>query len=403
MRGNPAAHVIALQTEADGHIPSSAGTRLRRVRTKRLRSRAFAIRLYTAHRMPCRIEPMSLCHLLAVWLRPRWPFGSRSWSATVWQHRAECAAIEPSQAQLGVQQWRQAEGLSSNWVRDLVETPDGFIWIASVKGLSRFDGKVFSHFNSSNLPGLPRAPVTDLALSPDGTLLIGLEYGGIRRLEGDRLDPVESVILSGMDATVMDMRWVDGTLWVASSRGLWRVLEGREERVGVGTPLADAVVVTLQVHRGSLWARTDSAGLWHLIDGRWQSSPDAPGCFAGGFVIDAAGTQYSSCRDGVWMRADETTEWQRIHPAASVGKLFVDAQQRLLIGGPDGLLRWSKGAMELRPLGDGLNDWRVRAFQQDHRGDVGLARLRGVSRLREGAVRSLGRPEGLHINSATPC
>ncbi len=346
---------------------------------------------------------MSLCHLLAVWLRPRWPFGSTLLIGALFGNIALSApSSEPSLAQLGVQQWRQAEGLSSNWVRDLVETPDGFIWIASVKGLSRFDGKVFSHFNSSNLPGLPRAPVTDLALSPDGTLLIGLEYGGIRRLEGDRLDPVEPVILSGMDATVMDMRWVGDTLWVASARGLWRVLEDREERVESGAPLAEAVVVALQVHRGSLWARTDSAGLWHLVDGRWQSSPDAPGCFAGGFVIDVAGTQYSSCRNGVWMRADETSEWQRIHPAASVGKLFVDAQQRLLIGGPDGLLRWSKGAMEQRPLGDGLNDWRVRAFLQDHRGDVWIGTFAGgVSRLREGAVRSLGRPEGLHINSAT--
>jgi len=170
---------------------------------------------------------MSLCHLLAVWLRPRWPFGSTLLIGALFGNIALSAPpSEPSLAQLGVQQWRQAEGLSSNWVRDLVETPDGFIWIASVRGVSRFDGKEFTHFNPTNLPGLPRSPVTALALATDGALLIGLEYGGIRRLKGNTLDPALPSVLNNLDVAVQSMRWFDNALWIATKRGLWIFRDG---------------------------------------------------------------------------------------------------------------------------------------------------------------------------------
>lgn len=345
---------------------------------------------------------MSLCHLLAVWLRPRWPFGSTLLIGALFGNIAlSAASSEPSLAQLGVQQWRQAEGLSSNWVRDLVETPDGFIWIASVRGVSRFDGKELTHFNPTNLPGLPRAPVTALALAPDGALLIGLEYGGIRRLKGNTLDPALPSILTNLDVAVQSMRWFDNALWIGTRRGLWILRDGNTTLVAT-EPLSDADVVALQVVESTLWARTRLGGLWQLVDGHWRSSLDAPNCQAGGFVMDHHGVQYTSCRDGVWSRRDEQTAWQKISTAGSVGKLFLDTQHRLLFGGPDGMVRWKDGTTEHRPLGPGLDDWRVRAFLQDQRGDLWVGTFAGgLSRLGVGAVRSLGQSEGLDINSAT--
>jgi len=221
---------------------------------------------------------MSLCQSPPVGLRSRWSlFCSLALVATVLAASAKTRASEPSLAQLGVQQWRQAEGLSSNWVRDLVETPDGFIWIASVRGVSRFDGKEFTHFNPTNLPGLPRSPVTALALATDGALLIGLEYGGIRRLKGNTLDPALPSVLNNLDVAVQSMRWFDNALWIATKRGLWIFRDGSTMLVAT-EPLSDADVVALQVVESSLWARTRSGGLWQLVDGRWRASLDAPNC-----------------------------------------------------------------------------------------------------------------------------
>ena len=311
--------------------------------------------------------------------------------------------VEPSLAQLGVQQWLQKDGLSSNWVRDLVETPDGFIWIATVKGLSRFDGREFTHFNSSNLHGLPRTPVNALALDADGALLIGLEYGGIRRLKGQTLDPVRPSLLSDLDASVLTMRWQGDTLWIGTSAGLWQYRNGSVNRAATGTALERALIKALQVADSTLWVRSDFAGLWKFADGQWQMSADAPGCVAGGFAMDQRGRQFTSCRSGVWTREDgDTSDWQLITPAASVGNLFLDTEQRLLIGGPQGLMRWSHGELESRPLGPGLDDWRVRAFMNDQRGDLWIGTFSGgLTRLRSGPVRSVGVQEGLIKIGAT--
>lgn len=311
--------------------------------------------------------------------------------------------VEPSLSQLGVQQWLQKDGLSSNWVRDLVETPDGFIWIATVKGLSRFDGREFTHFNSSNLHGLPRTPVTALALDADGALLIGLEYGGIRRLKGQTLDPVRPNLLSDLDASVLNMRWQGDTLWIGTTAGLWRYHDGLVARAAQGTSLERAAITALHVAESALWVRSDFAGLWKFVDGQWQMSADAPDCVAYGFAMDQRGRQFTSCRNGVWTREGvDTSDWQLITPAASVGKLFLDSEQRLLIGGPQGLMRWSRGELDLRPLGPGLDDWRVRAFLTDRRGDLWVGTFSGgLTRLRAGPVRSLGVQNGLIKTGAT--
>ena len=43
-----------------------------------------------------------------------------------------------------VTQWETADGLPSNEIRSIVQTPDGYLWIATSNGLVRFDGIKFS-------------------------------------------------------------------------------------------------------------------------------------------------------------------------------------------------------------------------------------------------------------------
>src|SRR5579862_9598171 len=45
-------------------------------------------------------------------------------------------------------------GLPQNSVKDIVQTPDGFLWVATQEGLARFDGSHFAVYNTRNTPGL---------------------------------------------------------------------------------------------------------------------------------------------------------------------------------------------------------------------------------------------------------
>ena len=53
--------------------------------------------------------------------------------------------------------YTRLQGLSNNYISGIVQDSDGYIWVATHKGLNRFDGNNFmSIFKSS-----PRSPLPD--------------------------------------------------------------------------------------------------------------------------------------------------------------------------------------------------------------------------------------------------
>jgi signal transduction histidine kinase/ligand-binding sensor domain-containing protein len=57
-------------------------------------------------------------------------------------------------AQYRFDHWTADNGLPQNSVRDIVQTHDGYLWLATLDGLVRFDGVRFTVFNKSNSPGI---------------------------------------------------------------------------------------------------------------------------------------------------------------------------------------------------------------------------------------------------------
>ena len=95
---------------------------------------------------------------------------------------AATAADDFGIAQFGIDRWTESDGLDSNWVRDIVEGPDGFMWIATGNGLLRFDGRSFNPVAGSDPARSSLGPVAALARGSGGRLWIALEYGGVRLL-----------------------------------------------------------------------------------------------------------------------------------------------------------------------------------------------------------------------------
>ena len=57
-------------------------------------------------------------------------------------------------AQYRFDQWTADNGLPQNSVYSIKQTRDGYLWLATVDGLARFDGVHFTVFNKSNSPGI---------------------------------------------------------------------------------------------------------------------------------------------------------------------------------------------------------------------------------------------------------
>ncbi|HPU56685.1 MAG TPA: two-component regulator propeller domain-containing protein, partial [Verrucomicrobiota bacterium] len=69
--------------------------------------------------------------------------------------------------------------LPSSIVTAITQTPDGYLWVGTYDGLSRFDGERFVNFHPINTPELSHARVQGLFVDATGTLWIATYRGGL--------------------------------------------------------------------------------------------------------------------------------------------------------------------------------------------------------------------------------
>ena len=78
-------------------------------------------------------------------------------AGTVWAQDEVPASGAPAEMtidQLESRSWGLDDGLPSAEVFDLLQTRDGYLWVATAGGLARFDGIRFEVFDRANTPGL---------------------------------------------------------------------------------------------------------------------------------------------------------------------------------------------------------------------------------------------------------
>lgn len=104
-------------------------------------------------------------------------------------------AVKPANAQQHFKKWTTADGLPQNNVINIAQTPDGYLWVATLDGLARFDGVRFKVFNKSNTPEMPNNRIFSMFTDADGRLwfnyandqtLVAYENGEFKRFEKGR-------------------------------------------------------------------------------------------------------------------------------------------------------------------------------------------------------------------------
>lgn len=77
--------------------------------------------------------------------------------------------------------YTEKDGLPSNNIQDIVQDEEGYLWLGTQEGLSRFDSSKFSNFtkDKSDNYSLPGILVEDLILMPDGQLWMSIYEVGI--------------------------------------------------------------------------------------------------------------------------------------------------------------------------------------------------------------------------------
>jgi signal transduction histidine kinase/ligand-binding sensor domain-containing protein len=84
-------------------------------------------------------------------------------------------------AQYQIESWTTDNGLPQNVVTAIIQARDGYIWLATLDGLVRFDGVRFTVFNRNNAPGIRSNRFTTLYGAADGAIWAGTDGTEVTR------------------------------------------------------------------------------------------------------------------------------------------------------------------------------------------------------------------------------
>ncbi len=253
--------------------------------------------------------------------------------------------------------WTVENGLPQNSVNDIVQTRDGYIWLATYGGLVRFDGVKFTVFDTGNSRGLMSNRVVALLEDRAGNLWIGTEQGGLSRyahgafttftvkdgLPDDRLRSV------GEDDS--------GAIWVSTPAGLARYKDGRFTTYTKQDGIAGLPGQIRRGRDGSLWVFTDRGIV------RFQGETFTVYETMGGLPVSWIRDMYCASDGSLWVSAAKglirfqsdtastliTYELREgtSPPSNMVMSIFEDLQGRACFLSPQGLLRYEGGEIKL--------------------------------------------------------
>lgn len=117
-------------------------------------------------------------------------------------------------------QWTVENGLPVNSVNDVIQSQDGYIWIGTNDGLTRFDGIQFKIYKSSEFDGLPNNRILDIIEAFDGSIWLKTNRQELVQFKDGVFKQItEKDGLNGDDIHFFSND-SDSNLWIGSSNGV---------------------------------------------------------------------------------------------------------------------------------------------------------------------------------------
>ena len=163
--------------------------------------------------------------------------------------------------------WTVQSGLPLNTITALIQTEDGYIWVGTRAGLSRFDGVRFNTFTKQNSP-LSNDRITCLYEDANSVLWIGTDGGGLYSCEkGLWKNFTLKDGLSNAHVRTIIGDWKDN-LWVGTDYGLDRISQDGIHVYTDEDGLYDNIITDLCLDNwGTLWIGTLQGGLARFNEG----------------------------------------------------------------------------------------------------------------------------------------
>ena len=302
-------------------------------------------------------------------------------------------AGQRAHAQYGFEVWTVDNGLPENEVRGISQTPDGYLWIATLNGLVRFDGVHLTVFDR-NTPGVSSNQFGALLQDRSGDLWFDSVTNGLERYHKGSFrtygaqDGIPGDLINGL------ARDDDGNLWVLSAGRILRWEEATDRFVDIAPESPSGFYRPLR---------------WELT-GFWMRQGDHVHCFTKGRFVDytlprelAADTIWGSALDqdgSIWVestngkqaRITSKNVSQMVAPNSAARTTVVrigDKSWKMLVG--------PRLARTFEFISSGqINSITLSQFYEDRQGDLWIGTQDGgMYRLQRQSVQTYTKEQGL--------
>lgn len=254
-------------------------------------------------------------------------------------------------------------GLIQSQARDIVQDKQGYLWIATLGGLSRYDGRQFRNFTVRD--GLPSNAITSVRATQDGSLWIGTA-NGLCRFDGKKFH-------------------------------VYRLGKQSGEKLGPVTVQTD--------DSGRVWFLAE--GFIHSIERKKIRRYITPGTEAGisAWMPGKNGEIWAGTLDGRCIRyADRKAKTYQLAPVNGVpvlaSRFYTDRKGQIWLGTTSGLMQLKADSIQpvrLKNAGGFLNN-TVFCMAEDHNGAMWAGLKNGAIRIEDSTVTAFTKRNGFSDN-----
>ena len=247
-----------------------------------------------------------------------------------------------------VDQWEMADGIPSNTVNTIAQTPDGYLWIGTSSGIVRFDGVKFQTICFSQKKDNYPQDIQNLTVDRNGTLWIG----GSRYL------------------TSFDYR-----------TGQFRIFDKKD---GI---TQDGIRYIKEDRNGNLWIAFNSSYVNRLSDSAFTAFDSSHGLFGkkiNAILEDSNGNfLFGSREDGIFSFKNEKFFKFPIADMDNViiTTMFEDIEKELWIGSFNGLFKVTPNRTIKYTTTEGLNGNHITSILEDNDRNLWIGTTKGLNRL----------------------
>ena len=277
-------------------------------------------------------------------------------------------------------------GLIQSQVQAVKQDKYGHLWIGTLGGLSRFDGRNFTNYTLRD--GMADNSVNTLDIDAQGNIWVGTSKG-ISKFDGKSFkhSSFRAAENNPFANNVQDMEIAaDGTIWCNVGGNnkfkIYHIVNGKNEQLKV--PGEDTFITSILPDKGGIWVGKINGKLLHYSAGKWDSTslPVSPLINNVPVLIKI----YKGRNDTLWLLTNaglyrlengkpvlHTIKGQPLDKLPPLRCMTEDVNGAYWLGTNSGVIKLSGNSLEYYNKQNGLSDNIFRDILTDAEGNVWMA------------------------------